>query len=74
MTDQRDQLETRAPAATGATRLPADRAFVVQLHAEATVAGERIVGRVERVMTGEAVHFASLDELLQFIGRALDAA
>jgi hypothetical protein len=54
-------------------RLPADRAFVVQLYAETAVAPGQLRGRVEHVVSGQATHFASLAELLGFIMRVLTA-
>jgi hypothetical protein len=51
--------------------LPTERAFVVQLHAEMEVAQGRIMGRVEHVLSGQAAHFATLEELLTFIERVL---
>lgn len=47
------------------------RAFVVQFRAETNVARGRYAGRVEHVVSGQAIHFASLEELLAFIGRVL---
>ena len=47
------------------------RAFVVQFRAETAVEQGRFVGRVEHVVSGQAAHFASLEELLAFIGRVL---
>jgi hypothetical protein len=47
------------------------RAFVVQFRAETKVARRRYAGRVEHVVSGRATHFASLEELLAFIGRVL---
>jgi len=73
MTDQRHQLRITRPRRERPTFLPPDRAFVVQLRAEASVADDRLVGRVERVATGEAVQFSSLAELVRFLGRAIDA-
>src|SRR5262245_35570277 len=51
--------------------LPAQRAFVVQVHAQAEVAQGHLAGRVEHVMSGQATHFASPEELLVFIARVL---
>ena len=53
--------------------LPIQRAFVVQLHAEANVAHGRLMGRVEHVQSGEAARFHTLDELLEFFRRMLQA-
>ena len=46
-------------------------AFVVQFRAETDVEQGRFVGRVEHVVSGQATHFQSLEELLAFIGRVL---
>ena len=46
-------------------------AFVVQFRAETDVERGRFVGRVEHVVSGQAAHFASLEELVAFIGRVL---
>jgi hypothetical protein len=51
--------------------LPARRAFLVQVHAEAEVPQGRLAGRVEHVVSGQATHFASLEELLAFMARVL---
>jgi hypothetical protein len=51
--------------------LPAERAFVVQLHAEADVAQQHMVGRVVHVVSGQTAHFDTLDALLTFIDRVL---
>ncbi|MEW6268822.1 MAG: hypothetical protein AB1689_05940 [Thermodesulfobacteriota bacterium] len=47
--------------------LPTDRAFVVQLSAEADPGTRRLSGRVEHVVSGESVRFESLEQLLAFI-------
>ena len=52
-------------------RLPAQRAFVVQLAATAEVASGRLEGRVEHVVSGQATQFASLEDLLAFMARVL---
>jgi hypothetical protein len=39
------------------------RAFVVQLHATAVVAQGQLSGRVEHVLSGQAAHFQTLNEL-----------
>jgi hypothetical protein len=51
--------------------LPAQRAFLVQVRADAEVAEGRLTGRVEHVASGQATHFASPEELLAFMGRVL---
>ena len=47
------------------------RAFVVQLHATAAVAQGQLSGRVEHVLSGQAAHFQTLNELLAFMARVL---
>ena len=47
------------------------RAFVVQFRAELDVARGRCAGRVEHVVSGQATHFHSLEELLAFMARVL---
>ena len=51
--------------------LPADRAFVVQMHAEADVRQGRLVGRTVHVLSGQSMHFDNLEALLTFIDRVL---
>jgi hypothetical protein len=51
--------------------LPAERAFVVQLHVGADLARGRVVGRAVHVVSGQATHFDSLEDLLAFIDRVL---
>jgi hypothetical protein len=52
--------------------LPSERAFVLQLYADATVEADRFMGRVEHVVSGQATHFHTVAELLAFIARVLD--
>jgi len=59
------------PPADTVHPLPAQRAFLVQVHAEAEVAQGRLAGRVEHVVSGQATHFASPEELLGFMARVL---
>ena len=47
------------------------KAFVVQFRAEAQVHREPCAGQVEHVVSGQAVHFSSLEELLAFMARVL---
>jgi len=54
--------------------LPIRRSFVVQLHAETDIAQGYILGRVEHVVSGQAARFQTLDELLAFLSRTLQAA
>ena len=47
------------------------RAFVVQFRTETDMAHGRYSGRVEHVVSGQAAHFSSLEELLAFIAQVL---
>ena len=47
------------------------RAFVVQFRVETEVEQGRFVGRVEHVVSGQAAHFQSVEELLAFMARVL---
>jgi hypothetical protein len=51
--------------------LLANRAFVVQFRAEADVQQGRFDGRVEHVVSGQTALFHSLEELTQFLAKAL---
>ena len=51
--------------------LPAKRAFVVQIHADAQVEQGQWQGRVEHLVSYQAVRFESLEELLTFIAKVL---
>jgi hypothetical protein len=46
-------------------------AFVVHLRTNTTIGHGRIAGRVEHVVSGQAAHFDSLEELLAFMARVL---
>ena len=59
--------------ATKQPSLPAQRAFVVQLHAEAQIEQGEFRGRVEHVVSYQAAHFESLEELIAFMVRVLTA-
>jgi hypothetical protein len=52
--------------------LPAERAFVLQLSADAEIASRRLAGRVEHVTSGESTHFQSLEQLLGFLAALTD--
>ena len=47
--------------------LPTNRAFVVQFRAEADVKQNRFDGRVQHVMSGQAVNFHCLEDLEAFL-------
>jgi hypothetical protein len=53
---------------TTALHVP-DGMFVIHLRADSDVARQRLMGRVEHVVSGDTEVFASLDALLTFIGR-----
>jgi len=59
------------PLAEDPSSLSPHRAFVVQFRVETDVARGRVTGRVEHVMSGQATHFSSLEELLAFIAQVL---
>jgi hypothetical protein len=52
---------------TSQPSLPTNRAFAVQLHAEAKVEHGEFRGRVEHIVSMRATHFHSLAELAAFI-------
>lgn len=62
------------PFAETTRRLPVRQAFVVQMSVEADVAQGHWVGRVEHIVSGEARHFQSLDDLLGFMAQVLTGA
>jgi len=51
--------------------LPAKRAFVVQVQADAAVGQGQWQGRVEHLVSYRAIRFESLEELLGFIVEVL---
>ena len=51
--------------------LPTNRAFVVQLRDQLPGAPLAWDGRAEHVVSGQATHFHSLEELVAFISRVL---
>ena len=51
--------------------LPAKRAFVVQIHADAKVEQGKWQGRVEHLVSCQATRFQSLEELLAFMVKVL---
>jgi hypothetical protein len=53
--------------------LPSQRAFVVQLHAEARPDHGQWDGRVEHIDSYQAVRFQSLEELVAFMVRCINA-
>jgi hypothetical protein len=53
--------------------LPANRAFVVQIHRDARVKNGEFKGRVEHIISYRATPFESLEELVAFIVRVVTA-
>ena len=51
--------------------LPTNQAFVVQFRAQPSGAPAGWEGRVEHVVSGQVMHFNSLEELLAFMRRVL---
>mgnify|MGYP003393967777 CR=1 FL=1 len=51
--------------------LPANRAFVVQLHRDARVENGEFKGKVEHIVSYQAKRFESLEELAAFIVRVV---
>ncbi len=51
--------------------LPTNRAFVVQFRAQTDATQLHCAGRVEHVVSGQATHFASWEQLIKFIERVL---
>ena len=56
---------------TGNAPLSVHWAFVVHFRVSTNIAQGRIAGRVEHVVSGQATHFDSLEELLAFVARVL---
>ena len=46
-------------------------AFVVHFRVSSNVARDQVAGRVEHVVSGQSIHFNSLEELLAFIDQVL---
>ena len=51
--------------------LPAKRAFVVQVHIDADVEQGQWLGRVEHLVSFQAAHFKSIEELLAFMVKVM---
>jgi hypothetical protein len=51
--------------------LPAKRAFVVQVHADANVEQGQWLGRVEHLVSFQTTHFKSVEELLAFMVKVM---
>ncbi|HET8669393.1 MAG TPA: hypothetical protein VFM05_01850 [Candidatus Saccharimonadales bacterium] len=65
------QKEKRWHLSNSNLTLPAKRAFVVQLHADAKVEEGQWQGRVEHLVSFRATHFQSLEELQAFMVKML---
>jgi hypothetical protein len=59
------------PSAEEQSTLSAHRAFVIQFRTGTEIAAGRMAGRVEHVVSGQAKHFTTLEELLAFMARVL---
>jgi hypothetical protein len=57
------------PAATKAPLHTPAGIFVLHLRSDSDAARQRLIGRVEHVMSGDSVGFVSLGDLLAFIDR-----
>ena len=53
--------------------LPANRAFVVQLYADAQPEKGQFCGRVEHIVSHQTAHFASVEDLTAFMVRVIMA-
>ena len=53
------------------TPLSVHHAFVVHFRTNTDLAHGQIAGRVEHVVSGQSVHFDSLEDLLAFLDRVL---
>jgi hypothetical protein len=66
----RDNAPPRPALQATEAPLPVERAFVVQLRAQAA-GRDLFVGRAEHIASGAAVRFGSADELIAFITKVL---
>jgi hypothetical protein len=66
----KESTPARALEATEAP-LPAERAFVVQLRAQAAPGADLFVGRAEHIASGTAVRFGCAEDLMAFIAKVL---
>ncbi len=64
MADPRQRAPETCTAAPSRAGLPAERAFVVQLRADADLAHGVVSGRVEHVVSGVAAPFESVEQLV----------
>ena len=54
--------------------LPTQRAFVVQVHANADMGQGQVWGRVEHIVSGQATRFQSVEALVRFMVQVLTGA
>jgi hypothetical protein len=59
------------PHPTETAPLSVHWAFVVHLRTSTDIPRGQLAGRVEHVVSGQSMHFASLEELLAFIDQVL---
>jgi hypothetical protein len=64
MTRARESSPLLATSVGDRAGLPAERAFVIQLRADADLARGVVRGRIEHVVSGTSARFESVDELL----------
>ena len=57
--------------ATSQPAYPTQRAFVVQIHSAVDVTRDEVWGRVEHIVSGEATHFETVEDLVRFITQVL---
>ena len=72
LTESNRQVTTTMPS-TNRPSLPTNRAFAVQLHADAQMEHGEFTGRVEHVVSMQATHFHSLEELGAFMVQVVTA-
>jgi hypothetical protein len=58
---------------TPTSPLPSERAFVVQFDAATLEVRGHVAGRVEHIVSAQATHFQSWEELQAFVTRVLTA-
>jgi hypothetical protein len=66
-----DESNAMEPAIPSCAALPADRAFVVQLRADADIARGVVSGRIEHVSSDAAALFESVEQLIDCIRDAV---
>ncbi len=52
-------------------RLPSNLAFVVQLSTDSLPEEDRLMGRIEHVVSGKTLNFQSCEELLRFLAQVI---